>query len=141
MVTLAIADESRFKIETCELDRSGPSYTIDTVRELSAIEAADWFIVIGQDQYANLHTWRDWPELLQRVTLAVASRHGETPQASAEVMAQQHRVVALPLPRMDVSASTIRQNIAEGRDYTDMVPEAVARYIEQNHLYRGTPRS
>ncbi len=111
------------------------------MRELSAKEAADWFIVIGQDQYANLHTWQDWPELLQRVTLAVASRHGETPKASAEVMAQQHRVVTLPLPRMDVSASTIRQNIAEGRDYTDMVPEAVARYIEQNHLYRGTPRS
>lgn len=141
MVRLAIAGEPRFKLETCELERPGPSYSIDTVRQLSMVERADWFLIIGQDQYANLHTWHEWRELLEHVTLAVASRSGEAPHASAEVMAVEHRVVALPLPRMDVSATEIRQKIAEGRDYTDMVPPAVARYIDQHHLYRGIPRS
>jgi len=141
MVALAIAGEPRFTLETCELDRSGPSYTIDTVRALSAIQPADWFLIIGQDQYANLHTWGDWPELLQRVTIAVASRSGQSPLASAEVTATPHCVVTLPLPRIDVSATAIRQTVAEGRDYTDMVPGAVARYIDQHDLYRGIPRS
>jgi len=141
MTRLATADEPRFTVDACEIMRNGPSFTIDTLRELSAREQADWFLVIGQDQYANLHTWREWRELLQRVTLAVASRSGHTPKPSDDVAAQPHRVVALPLPRMDVSATTIRQNIAEGRDYTDMVPGPVASYIDQHHLYRGTPRS
>lgn len=141
MVALAIADEPRFRLETCELDRAGPSYSIDTVRELDAVEHADWFLIIGQDQYANLHTWRDWPELLRRVTIAVASRNGQSPEASAEVAATWHRVTSLLLPRIDVSATVIRENAAIGRDYTDMVPGTVASYIDRHHLYRGIPRS
>src|SRR5512141_1824995 len=64
MVTLAIAGEPRFVLENCELWRSGPSYTIDTVLELQAAEPADWFLVIGQDQYANLITWHRWQQLV-----------------------------------------------------------------------------
>src|SRR5205814_1654681 len=88
MVMAAIAGEPRFTLENCELWRSGPSYTIDTVRELQAAEPADWFLVIGQDQYANFHTWHEWRELLARVTLAVASRDGAAPQPDA---ARPHR--------------------------------------------------
>jgi nicotinate-nucleotide adenylyltransferase len=141
MVMAAIAGERRFVLESCELWRSGPSYTVDTVRELQAAGPAEWFLVIGQDQYANFHTWHDWPELLRRVTLAVASRDGVPPQPSPALASQPHRMVALPLPRIDVSATEIRQRIADGRDYTDMVPAAVARYIDQHHLYRGNPGS
>ena len=137
----AIAGEPRFTLEYCELWRSGPSYTIDTVRELQAAESAEWFLVIGQDQYANFRTWHEWRELLARVTLAVASRDGVAPQPDAMLAAEPHRLAVLPLPRIDVSASEIRQRIADGRDYTDMVPPAVARYIDRHHLYRGNPRS
>ncbi|WP_235834945.1 nicotinate-nucleotide adenylyltransferase [Piscinibacter terrae] len=141
MLELAIAGEPRFRLEDCELERDGPTYSIDTVRELSAREPADWFFIIGQDQYANLHTWRDWPELLQRVTLAVAAREGTPVVATPEIAAVPHRVALLPLPRMDVSSTAIRTAATEGRDYTDMVPGPVARYIDQHHLYRGIPRS
>jgi nicotinate-nucleotide adenylyltransferase len=141
MIELAIAGEPRFRLEDCELERDGPTYSIDTLRELSARQQADWFFIIGQDQYANLHTWRDWPELLQRVTLAVAAREGAAVVASPEVAATPHRMVLLPLPRMDVSSTAIRTVAAEGRDYTDMVPGSIARYIDQHHLYRGIPRS
>ena len=141
MVMAAIAGEPRFVLEACELWRSGPSYTIDTVRELQDAEPADWFLVVGQDQYANLHTWHEWRELVRRVTLAVAARDGIEPQPSPPLAAEPHRAVTLPLPRIDVASRDIRQRIADGRDYTDMVPPAVARYIDQHHLYRGTPRS
>jgi nicotinate-nucleotide adenylyltransferase len=142
MVMAAIAGEPRFVLEPCELWRSGPSYMIDTVRELQAAQpAGEWFLVIGQDQYANLHTWHEWRELVQRVTLAVAARDGVDPQPAAELAAVPHRVLALPLPRIDISSSEIRERIADGRDYTDMVPPAVASYIDRHPLYRGTPRS
>ncbi|HET9820547.1 MAG TPA: nicotinate-nucleotide adenylyltransferase [Burkholderiaceae bacterium] len=136
MVRLAIAGEPRFALDRRELERHGPSYTIDTVRELQAGEpGADWFLLIGADQYAGLHTWRDWPELLDRVGLAVANRPGARAAPDPAVAARAHRVV--PLPLLDVSATEIRDRVARGAPIDHMVPPAVARYIEANRLYRS----
>jgi nicotinate-nucleotide adenylyltransferase len=136
MVQLAISEEPRFTLERCELDRSGPSFTLDTVRELQAAEpAARWFLIIGQDQYSSLHTWRDWQTLLQHVTLAVANRPGAPTQANDAVQCAGHQPVALPM--MDISSTEIRQRVALGQDIDRLVPAAVARYIDQHHLYRG----
>src|SRR6185436_9201197 len=75
MVRLAIADEPRFILDRTELRRGGVSYTLDTVRELAAAEPdSAWVLILGQDQYEGLHTWRDWRELVARVTLAIANR-------------------------------------------------------------------
>lgn len=137
MLAAMIAGEPRFVLEPCELWRAGPSYTIDTVRALQADTPGDWFLVLGQDQYANLHTWRDWQDLVQRVTLAVAARDGVEPAPHPTLAAVPHRIVTLPLPRTDVSSSEVRARIAAGREYTDMVPPAVARYIDRHALYRG----
>jgi nicotinate-nucleotide adenylyltransferase len=140
MVRLAIEGESRFTLDRCELKRQGPSFTLDTVRELQAKEPGnEWFLILGQDQYAGLHTWRDWRELLSRVTLAIANRPGVTPAPHPDVQKVPHQMV--PLPMMDVSSTAIRGRIAEGEGVTELVPPAVARYIDQNDLYRGTPRS
>ena len=137
MVGLAIADEPRFVLDRCEIDRGGASYTYDTVRELQAAQpGADWFLVIGQDQYAGLHTWLGWQKLLERVTLAVANRPGAPLQASPEVEQVAHHAVALPM--MDISSTHIRATAAAGQHIDALVPSAVARYIDQNHLYRGT---
>ena len=134
MVRLAIAGQPSWILERCELDRAGPSYTLDTVRELQAREPeADWFLVIGQDQYDSLPTWHDWQELLARVTLAVANRPGDHPSAHAALDTVEHRRVNLPL--MDVSSTHIRQRLTAGQGIADLVPPAVASYIEQNHLY------
>lgn len=137
MVELAIADEPRFVLDRCEIMRSGASYTFDTVRELQAGQAAaQWFLIIGQDQYASLHTWLGWQKLLERVTLAVANRPGLLPQASPEVQRVAHQTVGLPM--MDISSTDIRARVAAGLSITSLVPAAVARYIDQHHLYRGT---
>jgi nicotinate-nucleotide adenylyltransferase len=140
MVRLALASEPGFVLERCELRRKGPSFTLDTVRELQEAQPGhEWFLLIGQDQYAGLHTWRDWPELLRRVTVAVANRPGASATAHPDVQSAPHRMVALPM--MDISSTEIRTRLAAGQGVADLVPAAVARYIDQHHLYRGTPRS
>jgi len=136
MLQLAIEGEARFVLERCELQRAGPSYTLDTLRELqAATPGSDWFLLIGQDQYRNLHTWHGVDELLQRVTLAVAQRSDESAEADARVRAAPR--VALALPPMDISATDIRQRVAAGSDISSLVPPAVALYIYQHGLYRG----
>ena len=136
MLLLAMAGESRFVLERCELEREGPSFTLATVRELQAAQAdALWFLIIGQDQFESFHTWHGWQELLGLVTLAVAQRPGAMSSADPEVLRAPH--VALALPPMQVSASEIRARVAAGRAVGDLVPPAVARYIARHHLYTG----
>jgi len=135
MVRLAIAGESGFVLERCELERAGPSYTLQTVHELQQRErAASWVLLIGSDQYNNLHTWHGWPELLQLVTLAVAERPGVALQTAPEVARVPHRL--LPLPPRDVSATDIRARVARSESIAGLVSDAVARYIAQHHIYR-----
>lgn len=140
MIALAIDGEPRFRLERCELDRAGPSYTIDTVRALRRREPGkDWTLILGQDQYAGLPSWHEWRELVSLVTLAVAGRADAAPRAPVPLAAVPHRAVALAMPAMAVSATEIRARIARGDDITALVPPGVARYIDQHHLYRGTP--
>jgi nicotinate-nucleotide adenylyltransferase len=136
MVRAAIEGEMRFVLNRIETERAGPSFTLDTVRALRLQHAkAELFLVIGADQYAGLHTWRDWQELLGLVTLAVANRPGPMPAVDAEVLRTPHRVV--PLPMLDISATDIRARVAHGLPIDMLVPPAVARYIEINALYRN----
>ncbi|MBL8351171.1 MAG: nicotinate (nicotinamide) nucleotide adenylyltransferase [Burkholderiaceae bacterium] len=136
MLTALLADEPRQVVDERELRRSGPTFTIDTVRELQAERpGCDWFFILGQDQYGRFDTWRDWRELLQRLTLAVAARAGHAPQPPAALAALPHRVVALPLPRLDISATEIRARAAAGQPVAALVGEPVARYIARHHLY------
>ena len=136
MLAALLADEPHCVIDTRELQRNGPTYTITTVRELQAERpGADWFFILGQDQYGRFDTWRDWPELLQRLTLAVAARDGQAPQPPAALAAVAHRVVALPLPRLDIAASDIRSRLAAGLPVAALVGEAVAGYIDQHQPY------
>ena len=140
MVALAIAHEPRFVLDRTELQRSGPSYTLDTVRALAANEpTTEWVLIIGQDQYTGLHTWRDWQTLLGLVVLAVANRPGPPREPHAEVQRFAHRMV--PLPMLDISSTEIRQRVAAGTSISHLVPPEVARYIESHGLYRATPRS
>lgn len=143
MVQAATAHEPRFVVDPIEVQRAGPSYTLDTVRALQQAHGTDdgveWFLILGQDQYANLSTWRDWPELLARVTVAVACRGDEPPRPSAELAAHPHRVVTLPLPPLHVSSTEIRARLGRGDDPFSLVPALVslpvARYIANHQLY------
>ena len=138
MLRLLMAGEPRFALDERELERTGPSYTIDTVRELAAEHrGAELLLVIGQDQYGRFDTWREWPELLQRVTLAVAGRDGAAPTPPPALAAQSHRLVALPLPAMPVSSTQIRAAAAQGLRVDALAGPAVAGYIADHQLYTG----
>jgi nicotinate-nucleotide adenylyltransferase len=142
MLQAATDGEPRFSIDEIEFKREGPSYTLDTVRELrSATPGAQWYLVIGQDQYRNLHTWHGVRQLLQWVTLAVAQRPGTAADADADACVRAAARVALALPVMDISATDIRARLAAGQDVSSLVPPAVAQYIHQHGLYRGAAGS
>jgi nicotinate-nucleotide adenylyltransferase len=140
MLRLAIAGEPRFVLDPIEIDRPGPSYTLDTVRALAAARPlTKWFLIIGHDQYAGLHTWSGWQQLLGLVTLAVANRPGQTREVHDEVRRFDHHVV--PLPMLDISATDVRERVAAGQDISKLVLPAVARYIDSHRLYRARPGS
>jgi nicotinate-nucleotide adenylyltransferase len=141
MVRTAIAHHAGFELDRREIERTGPSYTIDSVRELQREQPqAAVFLIIGQDQYERLPSWHEWRELLTRVTLAVAGRDGRPAATPRDLMMVWHRVEPVPMPPMAVSGTGIRARVAAGEPASSlapaMVPTVVARYIDQHHLYR-----
>jgi nicotinate-nucleotide adenylyltransferase len=140
MLEIAIADEPGMVIERIEIERSGPSYSIDTVRALMAHEPGhDWWLLIGQDQHANFASWHDWRQLLGLVRLAVAERPGVVLAVPAGVLALGH--VPVPMAPHAISATDIRARVAAGQDISQLVPPGVAGYIDQQGLYRPALRS
>ena len=139
MVALAIEGEPRFVLDPIELQRAGPSYMLDTVRELQAAQpGAQWFLLLGQDQHAGLPSWHGADELVQRVTLAVAARPGAPvePQGGPDQMPAGVTVHPVTLPPMDVSSTELRARCAAGQPIGHLGPEKVASYIEEHGLYR-----
>ena len=140
MLELALDGEPHYVIDLSELRRDGPTYTLDTIVQWQAAEPGhEWFLIIGQDQYARFDTWHHWRELLERVTLAVAARDGIAPTPPPALAALPHRVRQLSLPRIELSSSAIRARAARGESLNGLVTPAVALYIERHHLYRDPP--
>jgi nicotinate-nucleotide adenylyltransferase len=137
MVRAAIEGEPRFQTDDCEIRRSGPSYTLDTVRELAMRrpDVGAWFLILGEDQYAGLPTWQGWRELLQCVTLVVAAREGRQPQPGELLRDTPHRLVVLPLPPLAISSTLVRSRLAAHEPIDTLVPPAVAGYIARHRLY------
>lgn len=115
-----------------ELERGGPSYTVDTVDELHRAEpGSDLVLVVGADVVADLPTWHDEARLRDEVTLAVVSRPG-SPAAEPP---PGWRSVAVPVAPVDVSSTELRERLADGRPVDGLVPEAVMRCIRRRGLY------
>ena len=129
--------EPRFSIDQRELDRSGPSYTVDTLRALHAEQPGTrWWLVVGQDQYARFDTWHDWREILALAGLAVAARDGQPVRAAPGLAGVPHALRIVEMPALPHSATTVRSRAAAGLDVTALVGTPVARYIADHHLYR-----
>lgn len=141
MARLAFGELPRVVVDDREMRRQGPTYTIDTLRELQAEQpGAQIFLVMGADQAVALPRWRDWPQILKIATISIAKR--DYLAAAAGPMDPQvlalGRFAPLDLPPMDVSATAIRARggALDGAD--TLVPGQIARYIEQHHLYQPT---
>jgi len=141
MLRLSLAGKSYFKISTMEIERAGPSYTIDTIIELrSKINAGDeLFFILGQDNLAQLPQWREPSRLIQLCYLVAVPRPGsprpnlKTLEASLPGISQ--RVMLMDEPQVDISASEIRERVGRGLSIRHLVPEPVNLYIKENRLY------
>lgn len=130
MVALAIEGEPRFRLERAELDRPGPSYTVDTLRLLREREPAHRFtLLIGADAARELPSWREAGALAELAELVLFARA----RADLPTLPWPHRVVTVPV--VDISATTIRWRVVEGRSLRYWVPDAVAEFIQVERLY------
>jgi nicotinate-nucleotide adenylyltransferase len=141
MVELAVGDDARFSLSRAEVDRSGPSYTADTLRALRE-EAPDdeLFLILGGDQAAALPDWHEPETVLSLATVAVVERTNWSRNAIGIKVGRlpgAERIRYLDMPVMQVSSSTIRRRIADGRPIRYLVPDKVAEYIGANDLYRA----
>ena len=137
---LAVAKDERFAVSRLELDRGGPSYTADTLREIHASSPGDELtFILGGDQAQGLPEWKDPGTILDLATLAVAEREGIRRQDIAERVAQlpgAERLVFFDMPRIDVSSSQIRRRVRDGLPIRYLVPDDVARVIGARGYYR-----
>ncbi len=144
MVRLAARADTRLRVLDLELLRSGPSYTMDTLRELRAAHPGrDFVLLLGADQLENFLSWKDWQGIAACADLAAAPRPEHelrpAPGLLAALQAGGHRLLRLHMPPLAVSATLVRDHAARGLDLRGLVPPAVADYIERHHLYRPHP--
>jgi len=146
MLRLAIAEIPKGRISAIELYRPGPSYTVDTLRELTKLggEASTSFLLIGADQALDFHRWKEWQEILRLATPAVMVRPPWTTESLFEALLKtyskseserwQQRTLRLPL--MDISATEIRRRIKAGEPASGLLHPTVEAYIHAHGLYR-----
>jgi nicotinate-nucleotide adenylyltransferase len=153
MARLAFEGLPQAVVDDREIRRAGPTYTIDTLRELRRdFRDAQLFLVMGEDQARIFTGWHEWAEIARMAMLCIAQR-ASTSSARTESRVRPGpespvrpepvegpagaRTVMLQLPDMTESATTIRAMVARGEDISLLVPPAVAGYIASHHLYQG----
>ena len=141
MVRLAIADRPYFKLSTIEIERAGPTYTVDTIAELKAQHGAgdELFFILGRDNLAELPRWRQPSRLITMCRMVAVPRPGyplpDLEALEASIPGLSQRVVLMDRPEIDISASAIRDRVVRGLPIHHLVPEPVAGYIRQHKLY------
>ena len=142
MVRLAITGKPYFKLSTMEIERPGPTYTVDTMVELQAQfgSGADLFFILGWDSLVQLPEWKEPSRLITLCRLVAVPRPGcakpDLKEFESLIPGLARRVVLMDKPEIDISASDIRERVARGLSIRHLVPESVERYIKQNKLCR-----
>lgn len=155
MAVLAAIGHPSWQVSDAELERSGPSYTFDTLIDVAndGYDPSQIFFLLGSDAFAEIATWSRYPRVLDLAHFVVVSRSGTTlpslksglPQLASRMIgaedvdaADATRVILLETNTPDVSSTDIRARVNSGRSIDGLVPEAVAGYIATHHLYRTT---
>lgn len=133
MTRLAVRGNPAFRVSTVEVRRRGPSFTIDTLRDLHRVHAgARLFLLLGEDSLREFDTWREPRGILQLARIAVAGRPGTGARRRGGPP-----FTHLSSPEFHVSSSAIRARVRRGRSIRYLVPDAVANYIAKHRLYRS----
>ena len=144
MVRHAIADNPHFKLYTLEVERPGPSYTVDTLimlRKQLGSEAS-FFFILGRDTLAELPLWKEPQKLVQLCRLVVAPRLGakDLKHLETSIPGLLDNVIQLDMPVIGISSSGIRQRIAQGLPIRYLVPAEVEKYITEQKIYPKSAR-
>lgn len=135
MVELAIDDHPCFRLSRVELDRPGPSYTVDTVKDLkNAHPLTHFFLIVGGDMVNDLPRWYKIEEILQVVRIVGLQRPGVT-VGNLPSYITNRLILVKDAVTVDLSSTEIRKRAAVGKSIRYLVPEKVRRYIEENRLY------
>jgi len=142
MVRLAVEGNPRFSVSTVDMEREGPSYSVDTLEDLRRSEgaSADFHFILGYDALADLPNWREPGRLADIAHLVAVVRPGYRVDWSAleRVVANaQERIALLEIPEVGISSTELRRRVAEGRSIRYWVPESVDAYIRSQGLYRA----
>ena len=132
MIRLALEGKPYFKLSTIEVEHKGPSYSVDTIAKLKAqsAEASDLYFIIGWDNLARIPLWKDPLKLIEMCFLVAVPRPGydrpDMKKLEAEIPGISKKVILMDKPRIDISATDIRNRVAQGLSISGLVPEAVA---------------
>jgi len=143
MVRLSIAKHKHFDISTVEVERGGPSYTVDTLDELRTTTGKnDYYLILGRDSFTELPLWKEPERIVEMCKLVVVPRIGTNLPELRDVAARirglsGENVVTLDSPMIGISSSGIRQRVARGLPIDYLVPGEVEKYIVAHGLYRG----
>ncbi|MGF1579925.1 MAG: nicotinate-nucleotide adenylyltransferase [Gemmataceae bacterium] len=144
MLTLAISGNPYFRIDESENTRSGPSYTVDTIKHFRTTYSDDeLFLLVGADSFVDLPSWYKPEEILEMVEIVVANRPGWEILSRDQIVSKlalsedsRLRSRVITMPDIHIASRDIRQRIAEGRTVRYIIPRAVEAYIEDKRLYR-----
>jgi nicotinate-nucleotide adenylyltransferase len=143
MCQLAVEDDPRLGICTLELERPGPSYTVDTLRSIHASDPdAELTLIVGADMAQTLVSWRGPREILKLARLAVAEREDKSCREVLDALAPldgQERTSFVSMPRLDISSSLVRRRLVAGEPIEELVGAKVAAYIAEHELYGRRP--
>lgn len=143
MLRLAVSGYPEFVVDTRELHRSGPSYTVDTLRELrEQFRDSKLFFLMGADSLRDFSTWRSPEQITELATVVGVNRPG-LPDVDSDQLAKwlpnglAERVILLQMPGTNISASAIRRRVSQQHSIRFLTPKAVEAYIEHHRLYRS----
>ncbi len=142
MLKLALAEKPYFKISLMEIRRPGPSYALDTIARMKAkLRIGDEiFFILGWDSLLTLHRWEQPESLISLCRLVSAPRPGFPPPdlslLEKDLPGISQRTIIMNQPVIDISSTSIRERVSQGLPIDHLVPEAVARYIQENGLYK-----
>ena len=136
MTVIATASNPLFRVSRIEVDREGPTYTVETLRALKAAEDADLYFITGADAILEIMQWKDRAELFDLARFIAATRPGYD-MAGFEMPGEARDVVTvMNIPALAISSTDIRDRVKAGRPIRYLVPEGVKSYVEKAGLYR-----
>lgn len=136
MTVVATASNPRFTVSRVDIDRGGPTYTIDTLRDITkSLPEADLYFITGVDALAEIFTWRDADELFALARFVGCTRPGYEMTPDTLQGIPSDRVTILEIPALAISSTECRQRRAKGEPVWYLVPDGVVQYIAKHDLY------